>query len=180
MLQGRPRRLVAPHMQIGQAGAVKVLGFSPSAVVQLPYLRLHQALYRLSGGLLGKHVGGRPALLLTTKGRRSGVSRTVALIYARRSNDLVVVASNGGSERHPGWYHNVIADPVVSVQIGRRRMQATAHTAEGSEREELWTLVNKNNRGLAPLLHRGAVGRYDGYQTHTARTIPVIVLTPNG
>ena len=118
-------------------------------------------------------------MLLTTKGRRSGVPRTVALIYARRGNDLIVVASNGGSDRHPGWYHNVVADPVVSVQIGRRQMPATAHLAEDSEREELWMLVNRSNRGLAPLLHRGATGRYDGYQTHTARTIPVVVLVPD-
>ena len=159
---------------------MKVIGFSPSAIIQLPYLRLHQALYRLSGGRIGKHVGGRPALLLTTKGRRSGLARTVALIYARRGSDLVVVASNGGSDRHPGWYHNVVADPVVSVQIGRRQLQATARIAEGGEREELWTVVNKKNRGLAPLLHRGATGRYDGYQTHTERTIPVVVLTPDG
>ncbi len=91
---------------------------------------------------------------------------------------MVVVASNGGSDRQPGWYHNVIADPVVSVQIGRRRTQATARTAEGREREKLWTLVNRNNRGLAPLLHPGATGRYDGYQTDTTRAIPVVVLTP--
>lgn len=156
-----------------------MMGFSPSAAVQLPYLRLHQALYRLSGGLLGKHVGGRPALLLTTKGRRSGAPRTVALIYARRGRDLVVVASNGGNDRHPAWYQNLVADPVVSVQIGRSQMQATARTAEGDERDELWALVNKHNRGLAPLLHRGAAGRYDGYQTHTARNIPVVVLAPD-
>ena len=156
------------------------MSMSPTAVLQLPYLRLHQAVYRLSGGLVGKHVGLRPALLLTTKGRRSGVPRTVALIYARRGDDLIVVASNGGSNRHPGWYHNLAADPAVTVQIGRRQRQATARTAEGEERKELWTLVNRNNRGLAPLLHPGAAGRYAGYQTHTARTIPVVVLTPDG
>ena len=53
---------------------------SPAVLVQLPFLRLHQAVYRRSNGLVGKHVGGRPALLLTTKGRRTGASRTVALI----------------------------------------------------------------------------------------------------
>ena len=158
---------------------MKVMGLSPSGLVQLPYLRLHQALYQLTGGLLGKHVGGRPALLLTTKGRRSGVPRTAALVYARRGDDLVVVASKGGSDRHPGWYHNLVADPVVSVQIGRRQMQATARTANGDERQEPWKLANKNNRGLAPLMHWGATGRYDGYQTHTTRTIPVVVLTPD-
>jgi deazaflavin-dependent oxidoreductase (nitroreductase family) len=155
------------------------MSMSPSAVLQLPYLRLHQAVYRLSGGLVGRHAGLRPALLLTTKGRRSGVPRTVALIYARRGDDLIVVASNGGSNRHPGWYHNLAADPAVTVQIGTRKRQAAARTAEGEERKELWTMVNRNNRGLAPLLHPGAAGRYAAYQTHTARTIPVVVLSPN-
>ena len=61
---------------------VSAMSMSPTAVLQLPYLRLHQAVYRLSGGLVGKHAGLRPALLLTTKGRRSGAPRTVALIYA--------------------------------------------------------------------------------------------------
>lgn len=158
---------------------VKIMGYSPSAVMQVPYLRLHQALYKLSSGLVGKHVGGRPALLLTAKGRRTGTPRTVALIYAKSGSDLIVVASNGGNDRHPGWYHNVVADREVSVQVGRRRMQATARTAAGDEREELWRLVNTNNRGLAPFLHRGSLGRYDGYQSHTARTIPVVVLTPS-
>ena len=153
------------------------MGYSPGAVLQMPYLRLHQALYKLSGGLLGKHVAGRPSLLLTTQGRRTGTPRTVALIYAKRGSDLVVVASNGGNDRHPGWYHNVVANPAVSLKIGRRRMQATASIAAGDEREELWRLVNTNNRGLAPLLHPGASGRYDAYQTHTERTIPIVVFS---
>lgn len=154
------------------------MNVSPSAALQLPYLRLHQAVYRLSRGLVGKHVGGHPALLLTTKGRRTGSLRTVALIYARRGNDMVVVASNGGSDRSPGWYHNLLADPAVRVQVGRRHLRATAQIAEGEEREHLWQLVNNKNRGLAPLFHRGARGRYDAYQTHTDRTIPVVILTP--
>jgi F420H(2)-dependent quinone reductase len=151
---------------------------APSAAFQLPYLRLHEAMYRASRGWVGKHAGGRPALLLTTKGRRSGIPRTVALIYARHGNDLIVVASNGGSSRHPGWYLNLRSDPQVTVQIGRRRSDATARVVEGSEREELWKIANKNNRGLAPLFHSGASGRYDSYQRHTARSIPVVVLTP--
>jgi deazaflavin-dependent oxidoreductase (nitroreductase family) len=155
------------------------MSLSPSAALQLPYLRLHQTVYRLSRGLVGRHVGGRPALLLTTKGRRTGKLRTIALIYARRGKDLVVVGSNGGRERHPGWYHNLLADPAVTVQIGMRQMRATAHIAAGEEREDLWKLANKKNRGLAPLFHIGAKGRYDGYQTHTVRTIPVVVLTPD-
>lgn len=155
------------------------MNVSLAAALQLPYLRLHQTLYRLSGGLVGRHVGSRPALLLTTRGRRSGEPRTVALIYARRGDDFVVVASNGGSDRHPGWYYNMTADPHVTVQVGRHRQTAVAHQADDSDRQELWALVNKKNRGLAPLLHPGAKGRYDAYQAHTTRTIPVVVISPN-
>jgi F420H(2)-dependent quinone reductase len=153
---------------------------SPSAVLQLPYLRLHQAVYQLSRGFVGKHAGGRPALLLTTRGRRTGKLRTVGLIYAERGGDFIVVASSGGHDHDPGWFHNLASDPVVRVQIGRRRFQATARVAEGEERADLWTLANKNNPGLAPLFHKGALGRYDAYQAHTTRQIPVIVLTPKG
>jgi deazaflavin-dependent oxidoreductase (nitroreductase family) len=135
--------------------------------------------YRLSRGVVGKHVGGRPALLLTTQGRRSNTPRTVALIYAKEGDRLVVVASNGGSDRHPGWYHNLTADPAVTVQVGRTIRQATARVAVGQERNALWDLANRKNRGLAPLFHRGARGRYDAYQAHTDREIPVVVLTPD-
>jgi deazaflavin-dependent oxidoreductase (nitroreductase family) len=149
------------------------------AVVTSPYLRVHQFVYRLSGGFLGRHVGGRPALLLTTRGRRSGLDRTVALIYARREGDLVVVGSNGGSDHHPAWYLNIGADPHVHVQVGRKRAAAIARIALGDERDDLWALVNRKNRGLAWLIHPGAKGRYDVYQRHTRRAVPVVVLTPS-
>jgi hypothetical protein len=89
------------------------MSLSPVAALQLPYLRLHQAIYRLSRGWVGRHAGLRPTLLLTTKGGRSGRLRTVALIFAKRGDDLVVVASNSGRDRDPGWCHNLRADPVV-------------------------------------------------------------------
>ena len=152
--------------------------YTPAAVAQLPYLRLHQFAYRVSRGLVGKHVGGHRALLLTTRGRRSGLDRTVALIYARRGEDWVVVASNGGSRRHPGWYWNLSAEPLVQVQVGRERSDATSRVTEGKEREDLWALVNRKDRGLAPLVHPGAKGRYDVYQRHAHRQVPIVVLTP--
>jgi deazaflavin-dependent oxidoreductase (nitroreductase family) len=153
---------------------------TPSATLQAPYLRLHQLVYRQTRGIVGRHVGGHRALLLTTRGRRSGRDRTVALIYAWSGSDLVVVASNGGSDRHPGWYWNITADPRVSVQTGRRRFPAAARIASGEERALLWPLANRKNRGLAPLVHPGSKGRYDVYQRHTNREIPVVVLTPGG
>ncbi|MGH9211877.1 MAG: nitroreductase family deazaflavin-dependent oxidoreductase [Acidimicrobiales bacterium] len=143
-----------------------------------PYLLVHQRLYRLTGGVIGRHVAGRPALLLHTVGRRTGKPRSTALTYAKDGDDYLVVASYGGAPRHPAWFLNLRDDPRVEVQVGRHRQPAQARVAQGEERDRLWKLVNQQNRGLAPLLHRGALGRYDIYQRHTSRELPVVVLTP--
>jgi deazaflavin-dependent oxidoreductase (nitroreductase family) len=154
--------------------------YTPSAMLQFPYLKVHQFLYRRTGGRVGAHAGGAPALLLTTTGRRSGEPRTSALTYLRDGNRLVVVASNGGSDHPPAWLLNLKAHPGVGVQVGRRQFAATAAVASPEERQRLWPLVNRNNRGLAPLIHRGASGRYDAYQRHTQRQIPLVILEPGG
>ena len=147
-------------------------------MLQYPYLKLHQALYRRSGGRVGERVGGARTLLLTTTGRKSGEPRTSALIYMQDGDRLVVAASKGGSDEPPHWLLNLVARPAVEVQIGRKRFAASASVASRAERERLWPLVNRNNRGLAPLIHRGARGRYDVYQRHTERVIPLVLLEP--
>lgn len=148
----------------------------PSMLVETPVLRLHQAIYRGTRGWIGKRLIGRPTLLLTTLGRRTGRQRTNALIYCKDASSWVVVASNGGSGRGPGWLANLRTEPQVLVQIGRRRWVAFARVATADERARLWPLVNRHNRGLAPLLHPGAHGRYDAYQRHTSREIPIVIL----
>ena len=148
----------------------------PSAVVTTPVLRLHQAIYRGTHGWLGRRLIGRSSLLLTTLGRRTGRKRTNALIYYKDGASWVVVASNGGSDHGPGWLANLRTEPHVLVQVGRRKWSATARDAMPEERARLWPLVNKNNRGLAPLFHPGAHGRYDAYQRHTPREIPIVIL----
>jgi deazaflavin-dependent oxidoreductase (nitroreductase family) len=87
-----------------------------------------------------------------------------------------VVASNGGSDHPPAWLLNLQADPGVGVQIGRKRFSAPASVASAEERERLWPLVNRHNMGLAPIMHPGARGRYDVYQRHTTRLIPLVLL----
>lgn len=152
--------------------------YTLEATLQSPYLKLHSFLYRHSGGLIGsRFVAGR-ALLLTTTGRRSAESRTCALIYVRDGERLVVVASNGGSDRPPSWLLNLQAHPDVGVQIGRHKFSARATVASAEERERLWPVVNRHNMGLAPIMHPGARGRYDVYQRHTTRPIPVVLLEP--
>jgi F420H(2)-dependent quinone reductase len=113
---------------------------------------------------------GVPSMLLRTTGRRSGATRTNALVYAREGDDYLVVASNGGADQPPAWLYNVRAKPDVQVQVGRNREKASARVVEQSdpEYERLWRIVNENNRD-----------RYTAYQQKTNRPIPVVAITPN-
>jgi deazaflavin-dependent oxidoreductase (nitroreductase family) len=144
-----------------------------------PYLKIHKYVYERSDGRVGKHSGGVPALLITTTGRRSGLARTNALTYCRDRGDLIVVASNGGSDRPPAWLLNIQADPRVIVRVGRQVFGASAREATAGELAHLWPLVNRTNRGMSRILHPGVAGRYDVYQRHTTRRIPVVIVTPD-
>lgn len=131
-------------------------------------LRIHQAIYEATGGMIGHRLIGVPTLLLTTTGRRSGHRRTAALVYATDDHgSLIVTASNGGADQAPGWYHNVQANPSVQVRIARRRFAAEAQviSPDDADHSRLWTLVNDN-----------AHGRYDRYQSQTDRTIALVRL----
>jgi F420H(2)-dependent quinone reductase len=132
-------------------------------------LTVHERIYKATDGRLGHRMIGVPTLLLRTTGRRSGATRTNALVYARDSDDYLVVASNGGSDRPPAWLHNLRADPHVEIQIGRERKSGLARIVEPSDASfaKLWTIVNANNQD-----------RYTAYQQQTARPIPVIAITP--
>ena len=141
-----------------------------------PYLQFHKWVYEWSDGRVGKHSNRIPALLLTTTGRRSGQSRTNGLTYCTDRGDLVVVASNGGSAKPPAWLLNLQADPRVTIRVGRQVRAATARVATVEEQRQLWPKVNRTNRGMAPLFHRGVAGRYDVYQRHTSRAIPVVII----
>lgn len=135
-----------------------------------PVLKLHQRLYERSDGRVGQGMLGVPALLLRSTGRRSGAQRCNALIYAADAADYVVVASNGGSDRAPGWLYNVRAEPHVEIQVARTKRPGTARVLERGDEdyERLWRLVNDNNNG-----------RYDVYQRQTTRPIPLVVVSPS-
>ena len=150
--------------------------YTPAATPQFPYLKLHQFAYRHSGGLIGSRIIAGQALLLTTTGQRSGEPHTCALIYLKDGERLVVVASNGGSDHPPSWLLNLQAHAGVAVQIGLKNFSARASVASAEDRERLWPRVNRHNMGLAPIMHPGARGRYDVYQRHTTRVIPLVLL----
>src|SRR5664279_3712393 len=103
-----------------------------------PLLTVHQWLYEHSDGWIGANLGGRPMLLLRTVGRRSSQPRTAALLYVRDGDAYVVIASKGGAPQHPGWFHNLVAQPDVQIQVGRDRFPVRARVAEGEERSRLW------------------------------------------
>jgi deazaflavin-dependent oxidoreductase (nitroreductase family) len=132
-------------------------------------LRLHEKLYKATDGRVGHKMIGVPSLLLRTTGRRSGATRTNGLVYARDGENYLVVPSNGGADKAPGWLHNLKANPDVQVQIERDRRQGTAAVVEPADPdyERLWKIVNENNKD-----------RYTAYQKMTSRPIPVVVVTP--
>ncbi|MDO9707652.1 nitroreductase family deazaflavin-dependent oxidoreductase [Paracraurococcus lichenis] len=107
-----------------------------------------------------------PALLLTTKGRKSGEKYLFPLFYGRTGDSYIIVASKGGAPEHPGWYRNILADPMVEVQVGTEHLQARARTATGEERARLWQEALK----FWP--------PYADYEKKTEREIPVVVLDP--
>jgi F420H(2)-dependent quinone reductase len=125
----------------------------------------HVALYRMSGGRIGKTMGGVPILLLDHVGRKSGQQRTLPLMYAPDGDDLVLIASFGGAPKHPAWFLNLSANPETTVQVGGERRQVRAiEMPEGEERERLWKIA------------AAAYPAYDTYQRRTERRIPVVKL----
>ncbi|MFV2073875.1 MAG: nitroreductase/quinone reductase family protein, partial [Thermoanaerobaculales bacterium] len=98
---------------------------------------MHLFWYRLTGGAIGGSLAGRPVLLLTTTGRKSGRRRTTPLVYLEDGDNMVLVASNGGNQRHPVWWLNLERNPEAEVRVRNEKSRVTAEKAEGEERERL-------------------------------------------
>lgn len=124
----------------------------------------HVRRYRETDGEVGYLWNGATALLLTTKGRKSGEDRTIAIIFTQVGDKQVIIASKGGSPTHPAWYLNIGTDPRVLVQVRGEVFEAVARTAASPEREALWGEAVKQWPA------------YDIYQSRTSREIPVVVL----
>ena len=124
----------------------------------------HVERYRATDGEEGHYWQGALTLLLTTTGRRSGEERTTPLIYGRHGDDLLIVASKGGSDEPPAWFLNLKANPEVGVQVKSDVFRARARTASAEERPQMWRTM----AGYWP--------DYDAYQRNTEREIEVVVL----
>src|SRR5207245_1942433 len=95
--------------------------------------------FRAHRGKSGGPMEGRPLLLLTTTGAKSGQLRTTPVMYIPDGDRLLVIASNAGAATHPDWYRNLMAHPEVTVEVGNETFKAIAIVTEGSERQRLWT-----------------------------------------
>jgi deazaflavin-dependent oxidoreductase (nitroreductase family) len=104
-------------------------------------------------------------LLLTAVGAKTGQRRTTPLMFHRDGDRVLIIASNVGAPQHPDWYVNLQADPHVTVEVGDETYDASAATAEGSERTQLWTMLKQ------------AYPFFAEHEAKTSRTIPVVILT---
>ncbi len=105
----------------------------PIVAAQRFATRLHSSVYRATGGKVGGRLLGSPVLLLTTTGRKSGRPRTIPLLYLRDGENLVVVASNGGTAGDPAWWLNLMADPEANVEVGGRKLRSGGGGRGGRE-----------------------------------------------
>lgn len=126
---------------------------------------LHTYLYRQTDGAIGGQMGRNKILLLTTTGRKTGKQYTWPLVCFLDRQQFLVVASNGGADRHPAWFLNLQQHPHAMIQVGGHQFKVQAAVASGAERERLWQLII----GQGP--------QFAGYQHNTKREIPIVVLT---
>ena len=128
---------------------------------------LHPLLYRLVGGrgVTGRALGSQ-MLLLTTRGRRSGKERTVALFGFRSDAGWVVIGSRGGSRRIPAWYHNLMADPAARLTIGRDEVAVRARELDGADYEAAFEAAARSYPG------------YRVYRREATQRIPIVRFEP--
>jgi len=122
--------------------------------------------FRAKNGKVGGRFEGKTLLLLHTKGARSGQEHINPVAFVRDNGRLVVIASKGGAPTNPDWYYNLLANPLVTVEVGTDQFQARALVAEEPERTRLYNKMVEMMPG------------FDEYRRKTTRKIPVITLTP--
>lgn len=128
---------------------------------------LHAKLFKLTGGkFFGGGTDDGSVLVLTHKGAKSGKVRDTPLMFFRRDDAYLLVASAGGADEHPGWYHNLMANPDTIVNINGEEVAVTAHSA-GEQRDAMWADIV------------AAEARFEKYESTTDRIIPVVVMEPN-
>ncbi|RHW23749.1 nitroreductase family deazaflavin-dependent oxidoreductase [Nocardioides immobilis] len=137
--------------------------YEPSA---WPDARDQVELFEKTQGAEGNTLLGLPVVIITTSGKRSGKLRKTPLMRVEHEGRYAAVASVGGAPTHPGWYHNMLASPLVELQDGAVRQDYTARELDGAERETWWARAVD------------AFPDYAEYAAATTRKIPVMLLEP--
>ncbi len=122
--------------------------------------------FRANAGKVGGPFAGRTLLLLHTIGARTGQERVNPVAYVREGNKYVIIASKGGAPTNPQWYHNLVAHPLVTVEVGTEKFQVRAEVTKEPERSRLYDKMVAMMPG------------FDDYRQRTSRVIPVFLLTP--
>ena len=133
--------------------------------IRFIFIYIHNYVYIYSKGLIGKTIFVRPCLILFTQGAKTGVERKNVLAYLKESNSFCIVASNGGREKNPGWYHNLKSNPKCEIQIGKNKFSGKAIQIDNEEYSEWWKKMDHMNDG-----------GYTSYQKRTERKIPLMVI----
>jgi deazaflavin-dependent oxidoreductase (nitroreductase family) len=141
-------------------------GAPPPRWVLKAMTRLHVILHRLSGGRRFNSVGGNDVCFVTMKRAKSGRTLTIPLMYIPYGAGVLLVASQGGAPKNPGWYFNLVKYPDIEVSQRDRRMKLRARVATADEKPELWPICDQH---YAP---------YADYRARTNRDIPVFVCEP--
>lgn len=123
--------------------------------------------FRANGGKVGGPFEGAPLLLLTTTGAKSGKQRTTPLAYLAENGRMFIFASKAGAPTNPDWYHNLLAHPQVTVEVGTEQFPAKAVVVEGAERDQIYAIQAQRMPGFAE------------YEKKTTRQIPVVELVRN-
>ncbi len=127
----------------------------------------HAKVYRATNGLIGHRVPGVPEMLLLDHvGAKSGTHRTTPLVFARDGQNVILIASKGGYPKNPAWFHNLVANPDTTIQIGSKRTSVHARVATPEEYDRLWKRAVE------------VYGGYEDYRRRTDRQIPLVVLEP--
>ena len=122
--------------------------------------------FRANGGWAGGMLEGMPLLLLHNIGAKTGARRINPLAYQQVESGYAIFGSKGGAPTNPAWYHNLMANPQVEVEIAAETLVVRARLTEGAERESIWTKQKTDFPQFAE------------YEANTSRQIPVIVLEP--
>ena len=124
--------------------------------------------FRANGGVVGGPFEGASMVLLHTTGAKSGKPYVTPLVYRPDGDRIVIFASAAGAPKNPAWFHNIVANPDITVEVGTDKYEATATTLGSGERDPIWEAQKHDAPGFAE------------YEAKTSRIIPVVAVARKG